>query len=818
MRHLAPLLLMMILCGPRPACAGQAECEAAFRAHDPVGVCLECAELVMDGAVPDDPDVWIYIAMAQWNLGERDYGRQKKALARAAAPGHVSPWDLLQQKRYEEAREFGSWFAAWAWDTERTDQSQNLSSREIIEYLDLAIEAEPHPDLLARRGKEYETLGKKSLALKDYWQAYWLCRKLNDFNGCIEALSRLDPEGLKQAESYRDPVLHYRKNSVLPEGLAGQLSESEREAIKLYADRKPEACLEQATRALEEDPGSLVGHLFHASALLGLPDADFPALEVELAEVLQRDPDNARAHLHHGICLRLMDRHDESLQELERAFVLDPELETPNGAQQRALTLKAMGRYDEALDQLDTLLRAQPGFIAAWQDRVHCLLAADRPQEALATSGGLLLFRNTADNHIFRAQLLERMGNDDYAVEEWVEVAERNPERSSEVYPSWSSALQRIRDTRCGSAPANLLESLAMRPRWTFPAGNLLRKHAPNGMETRWQADGTLWVGTPTGAGFVLLEDGVLFSRILADGSRGPATEPQVLGDGRMVYPLDDCVVIHSPSGALYFGYYELWASKNEGSYVDCADMPEEGPFRFGLSANQRREVDESITEIEVDGSRRTRTVVTLADGSVYRRETAVDVPHIDFERSVTLPGIGRFVGETMTLDRCAPQTGVLYFDDGSWALVIETQIAALGPQGQELKGWQSVLAEDGTLTITNPNVTLVYDRNGDKNFSSNVIEPEPEPEVTVSHTGSTLTSFNFKASLQGNRPHVCYRCRGAGYVWKPGGASQERIGASSSMSSGQREDFYTSSASVRTTYSSGSMVSCPACGGSGQP
>jgi hypothetical protein len=62
----------------------------------------------------------------------------------------------------------------------------------------------------------------------------------------------------------------------------------------------------------------------------------------------------------------------------------------------------------------------------------------------------------------------------------------------------------------------------------------------------------------------------------------------------------------------------------------------------------------------------------------------------------------------------------------------------------------------------------------------------------------------------------VCARCNGSGQLWQAGGASQTRVSAPSGSSASQREDFYNSAASLRTSYSSGSMGPCPVCGGSG--
>lgn len=62
----------------------------------------------MTGAVPEDPNVWIYLGLAQWKLGELNHQIINGTYKKASVEGRTSPWDLLQQGRYEEARAFGT--------------------------------------------------------------------------------------------------------------------------------------------------------------------------------------------------------------------------------------------------------------------------------------------------------------------------------------------------------------------------------------------------------------------------------------------------------------------------------------------------------------------------------------------------------------------------------------------------------------------------------------------------------------------------------------------------------------------------------------
>ena len=670
--------------------ADLAGCRAAYEAHDAVGVCEECAELVMDGAVPEDPNVWIYLGLAQWKLGELNHQIINGTYKKASGEGRTSPWDLLQQGRYEEARAFGTWFAARAWYQEWIDHKNELKPKQQIPYLDRAIELEPHHDVLFARGKLLEEMGKKDLALKDYRQSYIRCRQVSLASHALSRLQVMDPEGLK---------------TLLP----------------------------------DEGPG-----LAHAQALA------------------------------------------------------------------------QSGPVDEALAAFNACQRAMPGNRAVWVAKAEFLLAAGRPAGALRVATGMLAWQDLIENRRFRAELAARSGNDELAMQDWATIVERDATLNGEIYPAWSAAQQRVRDRRCGSPTANLREALVRRGTWVQPAGNTAPRKAPPGFLTQWQDDGALKVFLPWGPGFFLQEDGISYQKIQDDGTRGPVTPPETLADGRAIYPLGHMVLIHVPAGDLYCGVYELWAGKSEGSYSDCADVPQEGPFRFGLSALQRRVVDKTETQYTEGGETRVLELTKLADGTQVRIVKATYPEQAERERSVTIPGLGRFVGETMTLDYCAPQRGVMYYDNGSWGIIHQTQLRALGTRGQPLSVENLSLSAEGLLSITTPNDIVTFDANGVMGYASLVEEVEPEPEVTADATYTP--AFDFQASLEGNRPRNCYRCRGAGQIWQAGGATQSSVGAASSMSASERESHYKSASSLRTTYSSGTMIVCPACGGSGRP
>ncbi len=801
----------LALCVPR-AQADLASCRAAYEAHDAVGVCEECAELVLDGAVPEDPDVWIYLGLARWKLGEIDQQIINRTYAKASGTGRTSPWDLLQEGRYDEARAFGTWFTARAWFREWNDLKDELKPKDQLPYLDRAIELEPHHDILLKRGRLLASMGKKDLAMRDFWQSHRICGQVSAYSEARDELKILDPKGLEASRHRKDAVLSYREGLWLDRRTATE----EQLAEEAYADWNPDACLEHAEAALAADPGSTIGLLFRAIAQLDRNDTDAAAVEADLTEVLRREPGNARAHLHHGMSLRRLGRGEEALAAIDHALDLDPDLRYPDGSVQRAWTLAGLGRTDEALAEFNACQRAVPGARSVWVEKANFLAESGRHAEAQKVATGLIGWADVVTNRRFRGELAARIGNDELAIRELATAVERDESLNNELYPLWSAALARVREKRCATPAANLRESLMRRGTWTLPAGNTTARMAPPGFLTQWQADGSLKVFLEWGPGFHLLEDGVSYRKIQDDGTLGPVTEPEILADGRMIYPLAHMVLIHVPSGDIYFGFYELWAGRNEGSYSDCADLAQEGPFRFGLSAHQRRVVEETDTEYTVDGETRVLTLVKLADGTECRFVKATSPEAGERERSVTIPSLGRFVGETMTLDHCAPQRGVMYYNNGSWGIIHDMQLRTLGTQGQPLTFGNMSLSAGGLLTISNPSYVVTFDANGVMGFTSLVAEPEPEPEAAAAATWAP--AFNFQESLAGNRPRTCYRCRGAGQAWQAGGARQQSVGAAYGMSSSEREALYNSAQSIRTTYSSGTMIVCPVCQGTGRP
>ncbi|MBK9776338.1 MAG: tetratricopeptide repeat protein [bacterium] len=688
---------------------------------------------------------------------------------------------------------------------ERRDREDELDPEGNIWYLDRSIELAPQCSLFDVRGECYEKLGKKEEALRDYLQYHRTSLQLGVISTARSDITSLDPDALDEWKQYKDPVLAYQAGAPIDRanGTDEQL------CVYWYAMGVADSCMARARAILAADPTSTIGRLYLASAQLDGKDAVLSELEAELGEVARLEPENARAHLHHGMCLRRRGMMEPALAEFDRALALDPDLRFPTVAFERGFALGAIGRIDEGLAEFNAWQHAHPGNDTAWEEKVHFLNMNGRPAEALRVATAMLAWEDLPYNRMFRADLLEEMGYDELAVQDMAIAVESNSSLNDEVSPRLSAARQRIDAKRCAVPPANLRESLMRRGTWTSPAGNTGRHMAPPGFLTQWQDDGALKVCLDSGPGFFLLEDGVSYQKLLDDGSRGPVTAPEVLDRGRMVYPLGNKVLIHVPSGDLYLGIYELWAGKSEGVYVDCADVPQEGSFRLGLPADKRAVVEKSDTEYVVDGETRSLHLVKLADGTECRFVKAIAPEQAERESSVTIPYVGRFVGETMMLDYCTPQTGVMTYNNGSWGIIHETQLRALGTKGQPLTAFNLSLSSNGTLTVNHTTHIVTFDANGVMGYESLMEDVVEEPIYDD-------PTFTFDASQEGNRPRNCYRCRGSGWTWQAGGYSQERIGASSSMSSGQRQDFYNSSSSIRTTRTSGMMIVCPACQGSG--
>lgn len=804
---LLPITIATLIALAAPSArADLASCRAAYEARDAVGVCQECGELVMDSAVPEDPLVWIYLGLAQWKLGDTYFTDLYETFEKASGPGRESPWDLVKQKRYEEALAFGDWFAAAVWEKERRDREDELDPEGNIRYLDRAIALEPQPGLFYERGEYYAKLGKKKEALRDYLQHHRLALQLGNNSMTRSRITSLDPDGLDEWKRFKDPVLAYQAGAPFDRNNATD----EQSCVYWYAMKAMDMCVERAKAVLAADPTSTIGRFYLASAQLDDPGADMSELEAVLGEIVRLEPENARAHLHHGMSLRRRGMVEPALAEFDRALALDPELRFPTITYERGFALGALGRVDEGLAELSAWQHEHPGDDTAWTEKSRFLMRNGRPAEALRLATAMLAWRELPSYRMYRAELLEQMGLDELAVQDLETAVELNSSLNAEVTPRWSAARQRAHDRRCGTPPANLRESLIRRATWTNPVGNTVTREAPPGFRTQWQVDGALKVSRRSGPGFFLLADGVSYQKLLDDGARGPVTAPEVLSDGRMVYPLGNMVLIHVPSGDLYYGVYELWAGTDEGSYSDCSDVPQDGPFRFGLSAAKRAIVENTDTEYVVDGETRSLNLVKLADGTECRFVKTISPEIAERESSVTIPYIGRFVGETMTLDYCAPQTGVMTYNNGSWGIIYETELRALGTQGQPLTSGNLSLSSSGTLSITSADAVVTFDANGVMGFESLV-------EDVVEETEYDDPTYSFDALQDGNRPRTCYRCRGAGMIWQAGGYSQERIGAASSMSSSQRQDHYNSSSSIRTTRTSGMMIVCPACQGSGR-
>ncbi len=75
----------------------------------------------------------------------------------------------------------------------------------------------------------------------------------------------------------------------------------------------------------------------------------------------------------------------------------------------------------------------------------------------------------------------------------------------------------------------------------------------------------------------------------------------------------------------------------------------------------------------------------------------------------------------------------------------------------------------------------------------------------------------DFEANDNDSQQGLCRYCNGSGKVWQGGGATQSAASEPSGMSASQREDFYNSSASIKTTYSSGGSAICSKCNGTGR-
>lgn len=458
--------------------------------------------------------------------------------------------------------------------------------------------------------------------------------------------------------------------------------------------------------------------------------------------------------------------------------------------------------------------------------KVREMVEAKKWDEALRLSAALVVFAPTVESYALRGDVQSAAGNDLFAAFNY-QTASRLIQ-DAVIYLKYSdkelAARASFREKRGASKPQTLLEMLSPMASYVREKGNLEPKFSSIGLRTQWQADGALRIWTNLYAGFYLLPDGANFQKALEDGKRGAVESPRQLPSGKRIYPMGGVGVAWfppdtlpwTPLGSFYFGAVIPLARESEGFFVRGDEYNRfEAPFVGG----QPYELVKEVSRVVDYG----KTTVTYTDGLVVatqpRRQARIDVP-----------GSGWFQGDIK--GDFLPYTGVITRDDGLWTLVYEGVIRSsekignavyltvdrdsgvkLNPNGDVV--YLKQVGDDQTI-ITWPasgeervksEKTIEYDWRASEAARQKYLEKEAQDELYRQGM-----SYQPQSTVQS-----CSRCNGTGRVWQSGGASQERVSAPSGSSASQREDFYNSAASVRTTYSSGSMSVCPACNGTGR-
>lgn len=819
------LLVLGLAPQGRAASAAMSACRAAYEAKDPWKVFETCGQLIADGDLPEDANVWDWLALASENVNNEldNWDTVKAYWKRSEDSGQKTgrmAFNAYDGLRGEEARNeafkkigaYGPWMMARAHAYRAHTYRRGNNLKQAIADMTSAIKLVPHYKNYFDRSEWYEAQRKYPAQNKDLIAAVKLAESVGVVSSNAHTkLKYDDPAAFDALFKDLDPVSRYKRGKFLKKETASAVDWCMYSFVGSY-ETALGAC-EEAARSTPNDPR---GHNYLAATLLKQPNPDFARADAALAAALKADPKFARAHINRGASLRLQGKFEEALKPIQEALALDPSLSVPAGFANLGFIHAGLGNFDEAAKNWDSLLAKNPWDDSAMRNKAIALTKAGRFTEALYTSAQLIAYKPLEKNYELRGDIQAAAGNDLLAAQNYMIAMQMNDATFKKLYPKWSAARETFLAKQGDVKPTNLLDVLRELPTYVREKGNLEPKFVSSGLRTQWQSDGSLRFWTQGDEGFYLLSDGVKFQKALSNGGRGPVESPQETSSGKRIYPVGEFRLAWIPNDSFYFGLLKPIAQSENGRHVFVNGMEYAGPFIAGQSVRALREV-----------SRRTegeKTIITFTDG-------LVEITEPGRQSTLDIPGAATFRGDISASH--LPYTGVLTSADNStWSVVYQGKIWKTGPKGIELyadpsrDGWIT-LSPSGDLTDNNHDAwnksTTVYPASGEAPSNRTEANKAPDWREFEKANAERAKQEELDEALRRARSYVpettrraCYRCSGSGQVWQSGGASQSRVSAPSGSSASQREDFYNSASSIRTTYSSGGMNACPICNGQG--
>lgn len=513
-----------------------------------------------------------------------------------------------------------------------------------------------------------------------------------------------------------------------------------------------------------------------------------------------------------GVVYSDMNKDSKAREDLDRAIEMAARF-----GNRHSRALNHLGYIDKSLRQTAEAVPLPDSLYLpdALRNQVVALANAGRTEEALAKSAALIAFKPNPLNYVLRGDLHSKRGDHLMASQNYRLAMQEDSRLTESIMPRYRAAIESHAAAHCATPPANLMELVQTQSPLVHTSKSTDIRYVNTGLRTQWQTDGSLRFFIDNHDGFYLLPDGIRFQRAQA-GGRGPVEEPVRRADGALVYAaIGNYSVAFFPSGAMYFGQLRTLSADNEGRYTLCSGMMLAGPYLNGLPTQLIRQ--EGVAD---EGSVK---VTRFTNG--IRREIRNDrLPR------VIIPGTGTFQG--IVRDEVLPGTGVLTTESGTVALYMDGRLVATGDKGVPISasaggGRLAKMTPAGDLEILDNTFTedirIIYEASGRLPYEVRTIRPGHSPaeilaaeqarerKQEIDDAYRALHQMDFS-----RKPVSCYRCGGSGRIWQAGGASQSTASTPSGYSAAEAANFRNSAQSVQIVYSSGQMVTCPVCGGSG--
>lgn len=364
---------------------------------------------------PDQPQLWLYLGMAQGRLGLPAEALHSYDRALALKADFVEAWCnrgntlIVLDRRQAALESFDAAIAA------RADYAlAHFNRGNLLRELGRPAEAEAgYRQALALQADFAEALGNLGSLLREQGRPA-------EALACFESLVALRPgvaaghfnrgNALLALQRPAEALDSFRRALALAPGL----DEAELgcgQALRMLRRHAEALCCYD--RELARTPGHAEALAGRGAALLAL-GRDAEALD-SLQRALHLRPEHADAWCNLGIGLQALHRHDEAMHSFDRALALDPG--HAGALNNRGNSLRQWQRLPEALADYEQALARQPELADAWCNRAAVLLELGQTDAALASCQRALdLQPGLAAAWLTRAAALERQGRFDAAL------------------------------------------------------------------------------------------------------------------------------------------------------------------------------------------------------------------------------------------------------------------------------------------------------------------------------------------------------------------------------------------------------------------